>query len=62
MSVLPFPADHTPSGPNEAHARHIISHPADYAHRPSIFTFAWAILKSARGQRLVQSRLQGGRA
>lgn len=62
LSVLPFPATHTPSGPNEAHARHIISHPADYAHRPQIFKFAWAILKSARAQRMVQSRLPSLRA
>ncbi len=38
-------------------ARHIVTHPELYAHRPILRRLAWAALMQARGQRINHRRL-----
>lgn len=61
MSVHPMPpVQLVPSAAQELHARSILSHPEDYAHRPQAFSLAWAVLKAQRGETLLQHRLKQG--
>ena len=57
MSVIPFPVSPEPSRSQLDHARAIVTQPELYGHRPQILRIAWATLKAARGQRMIQHRL-----